>query len=306
MISVVIPTFRKPRLLERTLEALSRQSGSPKWELVVVDDGSGDDTAEVLRRWGRLLPLRAVEPSHNEGRARARNRGWRSARGEFVLFLDDDILLEPWALAAHERAQSRAQGVWLGEVRTLPELVDSSLFGYLDSRGIAKHPPGERVPARYLLTQNVSMPRDALEAIGGFDESFGAYGFEDMELAFRLEDVLGLEFHYLDGARGWHAHHHSLDEYLEKKRVCGRETLPRLLELHPGRAREMQLDLLVPQPGTPARVRALGALLRASFAAGLPGLVRAGVAHTGTLMPSGIRHRGYDYLVLASYAAGLR
>ena len=273
---------------------------------MVVDDGSGDRTSEVLREWGRRLPLRALSPPANEGRAKARNRGWREARGEQVLFLDDDILLDPWAIAAHHHAQLRAPGVWLGEVRTLPELVDSTLFEYLDSRGIAKHPPGSRVPARYLLTQNVSIPRAALDTIGGFDEDFGAYGFEDMELGFRLEDEAGLEFHFLEGALGWHAHHHTLDEYFEKKRICGRETLPRLLELHPGRAREMQLDLLLPQPSTPPAAQALGGLLRASFQLGAPGLFRAVVGAAASLMPPETRYRIYDYLVLAAYDRGLR
>lgn len=305
MISVVIPSYRKPRLLDRTLAHLDGQCGIDDWEIVVVDDGSGDRTPDIARYWGRRLPLRLVSPAGNEGRAKARNRGWRAARGEQILFLDDDILLEPWSVAAHQRAQVQQPAIWLGEVRTAPELVDSPLFAYLDSRGIAKHAPGSRVPARYLLTQNVSMPREALEEIGGFDENFGAYGFEDMELGFRLEDRAGMECFFLDSALGWHVHHHTLGEYLEKKRTCGRETLPRLLELHPGRAREMQLDLLLPQPDTPRPTRALAALLRFSFRIGAPRSVEALLGAGGGLLPTGACHRTLDYLVLAAYSSGL-
>jgi glycosyltransferase involved in cell wall biosynthesis len=306
MISVVIPSYRKPELLDRTLASLSVQREASDWEVVVVDDGSLDRTPDVAREWGRRLPLRLVQPPRNEGRAKARNRGWRAARGDHVLFLDDDIQLEPWGLAAHQTAQRTRPAVYLGEVRTSPELIDSELFDYLDSRGIAKHSPGERVPARYLLTQNVSLPRAALEQVGGFDEDFGAYGFEDMELAFRLEDSAGAEFFFLDGARGWHSHHHTLAEYLEKKRNCGESTLPRLLELHPRRAREMQLDLLLPQPGTPAPQRLLGASLRLSFRAGLPRLIEALLSPRAFPLPPGPRRRAFDYLVLCAYWQGLR
>jgi glycosyltransferase involved in cell wall biosynthesis len=305
MISVVIPTYRKPALLARTLEALASQEGMGEFEVVVVDDGSADETTRVLEEARTRLPLRVVLPASNEGRARARNRGWREARGESVLFLDDDIVLEPGGLAAHATAQGRRPAVWMGEVRTAPEVVDSSLFDYLDSQGIAKVPPGGAAPARYLLTQNVSLPRTALAAVNGFDEDFGAYGFEDMEIAFRLEDRCGLGFFRLEGARGWHIHHHSLGEYLEKKVICGRETLPRLAGLHPHRLREMQLDLIWPPGPDSAPRRWMARLLAVSFQLGIPSGVR-GLVGRGLLPgPRWLRRRLYDYLVLAAYARGL-
>lgn len=309
MLSVVIPTFRKPDLLRRTLEALVPQvSGlSTSCEIVVVDDGSGDATAEVLEDLAARLPLVAVRPARNEGRARARNRGWRAASGAWVLFLDDDIVLDPGALDAHVKAQTRGVGAYLAEVVTAPAVVDSTLFQYLDTRGIAKRPPGAEVPARYFLTQNASVPRAALELAGGFDERFGAYGFEDTELAFRMEDRAGLRFFRLEGARGQHIHHHSLEDYLGKKRICGRESLPLLARLHPHRLGEMGLDVL---PGLPARSswsrRGLRLLLGLSFRAGAPAVVGAAVRRWPAAVAPRLRHRAYDYLVVAAYASGLR
>ncbi len=307
MISVVIPTHGKALLLERTLLALHRQSGVGDWEIVVVDDASADETPVLLRYWERQLPLRVVRHPRNLGRARARNRGWREARGETVLFLDDDILLERWAVAAHSAAQRRRPAVYIGEVHTAPEIVDSRLFAYLDSRGIAKHRPGDRVPARYLLTQNVSLPRRALEVVGGFDEDFGAYGFEDMELAFRLEDTAQLEFFFLDGARGAHVHHHSEVEYFAKKRECGRFTLPRIARLHPHRLAEMQLDLVVsPLDELKGRRRCLARALRVSFRMGGCRVAGAVQRLCGALLGPAVEHRLYDYRVLQAYFQGLQ
>lgn len=305
MISVVIPTYEKPDLLRQTLDALVEQVASVDGdcEVVVVDDGSqGPDTREVLAAFAGRLPLVDASAPANEGRARARNRGWRAARGRWVLFLDDDIRLRPGALAAHRDAQSQAEAVWMGAVVTAPEIADSALFDYLDSRGTAKLGPGEAPPARYLLTQNVSIPREALERIGGFDEEFGAYGFEDMELGFRLEDRAHCRFGYLPGAVGEHVHHHTLTEYLEKKRSCGRSTLPRLAELHPDRMAEMRLDLL---PGI-GRPRPLGRLLELSWTLRLHALLEP----VARRWPRGRLVRWswalFDYLVLAAYRDGLR
>jgi len=308
-LSVVIPTYRKPDLLARTLEALVPQVHDvPEGcEVVVVDDGSGDRTPDVMASFAERLPLVAAGPPHNEGRARARNRGWRAARGGSVLFLDDDIVLAPGSLAAHASAQARRPAGYLGDVVTAPEVVDSTLFAYLDTRGVAKLPPGARAPARYLLTQNVSVPRAALKAVGGFDEEFGAYGFEDMEIGFRLEEQAGVDFFRLEAARGEHIHHHSLREYLDKKVLCGQETLPQLARLHPGRVEEMRLHVLPllrwPASGTDALGRAgLGGIVASRLDAILTRLV---AVWPGRLWPSGL-HRLYDLLVLAAYERGLR
>ena len=305
MISVVIPTFNKPDLLRRTLAALEADAASmpDRCEIVVVDDGSeGEATRAVIGEFSKRLPLVDASAPRNEGRARARNRGWRAARGRWILFLDDDIRLRCGALRAHLMAQESEEAVWMGAVVTAPEIVDSILFDYLDSRGTAKLRPGENPPARYLLTQNVSIPRRALEAIDGFDEDFGAYGFEDMELGFRLEDQAGCAFRYLSESVGEHVHHHTLNEYLGKKRVCGESTLRRLVQLHPDRVAEMQLDLL---PGIGSDLP-LGQALELSWRWGLAPAVRAIVR----IWPRGwfepVVFRALDYLVLAAYRDGLK
>jgi glycosyltransferase involved in cell wall biosynthesis len=259
-----------------------------------------------LREWGRKLPLRAVLLAKNEGRSRARNHGWQHARGESVMFLDDDILLTKNALSAHAAAQARHPGVWLAEVKTLPEIVDSTLFEYLDGQGLAKCSPDGPVPARYFLTQNVSLPREALALCEGFDERFQSYGFEDMELAFRLESKARLEFHFLEGALGYHVHHHTLSEYLRKKRECGRSSLPLIARLHPQRLRAMQLDLLLlPAGELQGGRRALALALAQSFQLGGLSLALTALKSLGGVLPQPCRRRLYDYLVLASYAEGL-
>jgi glycosyltransferase involved in cell wall biosynthesis len=307
-LSVVIPTFRKPHELERTLAALEMAEAPEAWEVLVVDDGSGTgSTAELLARFDGRLPVIDASLTSNRGRAGARNHGWRRAVGSTVLFLDDDIVLEAGALRAHLRAQRRAPGVYLGDVVHDPAIVDSVLFDYLDSRGIAKTAPGEPCPARYFLTQNASLPRTALEAVGGFDEGFSGYGFEDMEIAFRLETRLGLGFFHLEGAQGLHVHHHRIGEYLAKKQECGRSSLPRIARLQPDRVGEMHLDVLPTlRTGAPWARRLEGALVDLLADTGLHWALQWKLEHFGRWMPRAVRHRLFDALVLVHYARGLR
>ena len=95
-VTVVIPTRNRPKLLREAVESVERQSLS-SWEVVVVDDASDDETPRWLEdvRNRRIRPVRLDRQSE---RSVARNRGLRAARGECVLFLDDDDRLRPGAL----------------------------------------------------------------------------------------------------------------------------------------------------------------------------------------------------------------
>jgi glycosyltransferase involved in cell wall biosynthesis len=272
VLSVVVPTMNKVDLLQRTLGALLAQEAGPGriWEVIVVNDGSTDGTADYLARTRgdrlNLMPsLEVVSPERNVGRARARNLGARQARGRYILFLDDDIVAPEGLLRAHlDLLEENPGHGTIGRVVTSPEIIDGALFHYLDSRGVAKLPSGP-APGRFFVTQNATVPRKEFLGVGGFDEGFTGYGFEDMEVAFRLEDLAGVRFLTLPFPVPAHVHHHTLAEYFDKKRECGRQSLGYIADLHPHRIREMQLHhvLDVPEsqgPGLKSRlIRSLAA-----------------------------------------------
>lgn len=313
MLSVVIPTLDKEPLLRQTLAALAGQDAGPgrDWEIVVVDDGSSDGTGAFLASAAqRPHPrLRVVSPGRNLGRARARNLGARAAAGRWVLFLDDDIVAPPGLLAAHlDLLESDPLGGTIGRVVTDPGLVDGPHFDYLDSRGVGRLPAGP-APARFFVTQNAAVPRAAFLAVGGFDEDFAAYGFEDMEVAFRLEERAGVRFQVLAGPCPRHVHHHTLSQYLGKKVECGRHSLPHLARLHPGRLREMSLHHALDLPGTAPSTasRLVRALADGPVAAVLPRLLGrwpCAAGHRPRLRP--VYHRAMNLAVLAAFREGLR
>ncbi len=280
MLSVVTPTFNKRALLGRTLAALRAQvlPAGTAWEIVVVDDGSTDDTAAWLRE--QALPgapsLRVVSPGVNVGRARARNLGARAAQGRWLVFIDDDIVAPPGLLAAHlELLAAHPGDGTIGYAVTEPGLVDAPHLHYLDTRGVARLGPGP-APGRYFVTQNAAVPREAFLAVGGFDEAYLGYGFEDMEVAFRLEDRAGVRFHCLPSPVPVHVHHHTLPQFFAKRRECGTVSLRLLAGTHPGRLREMSLHHVIDGPGCGrpgAGTRLLRAFLDGGGAVVLPWLL---------------------------------
>ena len=108
-VSVVVVTRNRCRKLARCLDALARQERHPD-ELLVVDNGSSDDTAGTVERCSAPFPVRLV-PEPAIGVAVARNRGLSEARGEVVAFIDDDTVAEPGWLAALEEAFLRDERI---------------------------------------------------------------------------------------------------------------------------------------------------------------------------------------------------
>jgi glycosyltransferase involved in cell wall biosynthesis len=319
ILSVVIPTFDKRALLDRTLAALRDQElpAGVAWEIVVVDDGCTDGTGDWLRqecdrseKAGSGPSLRLVTPGGNVGRARARNLGVAEARGAWIVFLDDDIVAPPGLLAAHLELLMRHPGDGtIGPAVTAPELVDAPHLHYLDTRGVARLAAGP-APARYFVTQNAAVPRAAFLSVGGFDEAFRSYGFEDMEIAFRLEDQAGVRFHCLPAPVPFHVHHHTLTQLLAKRRECGRVSLRQLAERHPARIRGMSLHHVIDAPGRPAPgtlSRLLRGWLDLGGAAALPAVLARWPVGSGCrprIFP--LYARLMNLMVLSCYRQGVR
>jgi len=312
ILSVVVPSMNKVDLLRQTIDALVKQDAgiNRQWEVVVVNDGSTDGTADFLGTLdgtGENPLLRVVSPPHNVGRAKARNLGARAAAGNYILFMDDDIVAPAGLVKAHlDLLESRPGNGTIGYAVTAPEVVDAPHFSYLDSRGVAKLSEA-MAPGRFFVTQNAAVSREAFLSIGGFDENFSSYGFEDMEVAFRLEDDAGIQFLALKEPVPLHVHHHTLQEYLDKKVECGRHSLPHLARLHPQRIVEMKLHHVVDYEGQ-AGLGPLSRFIRmmTPFRGILNGVLKVWPSDKQhyPLLP-GVHHRLMDLTVLLSFRQGV-
>ena len=230
-LSVVIPTYDRIAMLERVLDALGRQEGPPEFEVIVVDDGSKDDTAARIRahldarRWS--YPVR-FESQANSGPGRARNRGVTLATGRYIVFIGDDTVPEPRFLAEHARIHREnaddpmvaclGYTGWPGEERVTPFMDYINDYGLQFGYRLIEH--GTVVPFNFFYTSNISIDRELL-ATHPFDTSFPAAAWEDTELAFRL-DAKGLKIHYNAQAVTRHHHPMTVDSFSRRQYTVGR------------------------------------------------------------------------------------
>jgi len=170
-ISVVIATRDRAALLDGALRSLAAQVGVAAVEAVVVDNGSTDATRAVAAAHGATY---IYEPQPN--RARARNAGVARASGEILLFVDDDVVLPPFFVAAHARVHA---------AHTFPHVVTGPIIN-VPSAEQRPVPSFAHASNAFFCTCNASVPRTTFASVGGFDESFDKYGWEDTELGTRL------------------------------------------------------------------------------------------------------------------------
>ncbi len=239
-ISVVVPTYRRPALLERCLRSLAEQTvDGDQFEIVVVDDGSGDVTGQVLSAWSARLPnVKTRELPTNRGPAAARNRGVAESSAPVLLFLDDDVVAPPTLVTEHLALHARANpklGV-LGRVDWHPDLRVTPFMRWLDRSGLqfGFESLSEGLvdpPFSAFYTANLSMRRELFDEAGGFDERFPYPAYEDMELGWRLYP-LGFRLEYRPAALAYHAREIDLATFRSRtERVA--ESAALLRRVHP-------------------------------------------------------------------------
>jgi glycosyltransferase involved in cell wall biosynthesis len=213
--SVVIPTYNRSDKLSQTLETMIEQDIDPsRFEVIVADDGSSDDTAEVVRSFAGRLRLKYYSQQDEGFRAgAARNGGARLAAAPILIFLDSGTLAGPGLvsghLAVHAASKERRAVIGycygydaFGEDLWVPESFDTlrpaeivrqhhDNAGFADIREIdyvrfGSDPMKWPLPWLFFFTMNCSVPAADFWAAGGFDEMFRSWGVEDIELGYRL------------------------------------------------------------------------------------------------------------------------
>lgn len=194
-VTVCVSTRNRSSLLPQLAGYLERQTiGVDRFEVVVVDNGSTDDTWKMLQQLQQRSPLnlRIHQNPPGKGPAAGRNRAWRDAAAPLCAFTDDDCMpTGDWLEKALEGLAGRRAAA-AGRVFWPPS--QEPLVGPFTRTVIAVD--GH---AKWGATANLVVRRDDLEAVGGFDEGFLNVAGEDTDLLFRILD-LGAEFVFLNDA----------------------------------------------------------------------------------------------------------
>jgi glycosyltransferase involved in cell wall biosynthesis len=246
-VSVVVPTFRRPGALEETLRALVTQDyPTNRYEVIVIDDGSGDATQSVAESFAGTSPEVRYVQQTNAGAAAARNHGARVALGNVLIFVDDDIVVRPTHVRQHvavlaEYGDCLVNGHWEFSPAAAAALAGTP-FGRFRvaveqwvKEGIAKAPlEGTRTSPAAVTACNLSLPTALFWRIGAFDATFPRAGYEDQEFSRRAAEA-GCQFVY---DRSIELQHN--DQRLTLRQFCERQrqgafTAVILAWRHPGR-----------------------------------------------------------------------
>ena len=256
--TVIVPTFNRAAALRRTLEALHLQVGRfGEFEVVVVDDCSGDETEEVVaaakNRGGRV---RYMRHPRNMGRAVTRNDGILAASGDIVIFLDDDNVPGNDFVRAHVECHEKVVAehvAVMGNVSFADESIAGSNFArYVNEQYLGNRPRSarqdldyENLPARCFGTLNASVRREDAIRVGMFDTEFRHYGGEDVSLGFALRRS-GIRICYAEGARTVHYDEVSIARYRLKYEETAREGFRIIARRSPGFIDETAVRFLMP------------------------------------------------------------
>ncbi len=202
-VAIILPTHNRASLLSGALDSIGRARATHPGpsELIVVNDGSKDETASILSKavTAGLVDHVITHPSPR-GPAAARNAGWLSTSAPLIAFTDDDCEVDPSWLHRLVRALSEAPPEIAGVGGRVEAARRGLIADYMTHHRILEPPAS----LAYLVTANVIFRRSALETVGGFDEAVKAPGGEDPGLCMCLKDQ-GYRFAFEPGAV---VHHH--------------------------------------------------------------------------------------------------
>lgn len=222
-ISIIIPTYNGAHKITHILDALSQQTYQD-FEIIIVVDGSTDNTKEVLTKIKQSFDNLTIIYQPNGGRSVSRNRGVAAAQGDYLLFFDDDMRPTPPAVAQHlAHVEKHPNSILVGTQIEEWDVLKNDIQhykGYLsrkwESEAFNPQTEGKQDPKQPFLTAaHTSMPKAIFEKLGGFDERLT--DSEDFDLAVKAS-LAGIPIYFRPDIIAWHDDFITCQSYIKRQR----------------------------------------------------------------------------------------
>ena len=223
-LSIIMATYNRSATIAKTLKHLAEQDiDYSRFELIIVDDASPDNTHEVVLTLTPQMPFKInfLRNDQNRGPGYTQNRGIREAQAPLLMIMTDDVFMSPDAIRNHIEFHEKFPGIKhaaLGKVTQSPELRSSALMRNWDPFRFWLLDGVDELPFYMFWACNVSCKLEFMTQYGMFREHIGRGGpvaFEDLEVGYRLSKN-GMNLHYLSTAMGYHYHEYTIEQAVQR------------------------------------------------------------------------------------------
>ncbi len=240
-VSVIFATYNREDVIGAVLDKwkVVKEKSHYTFEIICSDDASGDKTVDIIRKYENELPIHIINNEHG-GAGKARNKALEMASGELVIFTGDDIFPDYNFIDKHYENYLKHGDDYctLGRIEWHDEIKLNHLMHHItnigcEQFGFAGLPPYSIVDFRHFYTSNISVPKKALDNLDYyFDLTFDRYGFEDIELGYRIHKN-GVKIYYDPDIVAWHHHiYDSVEKFCNRQFSAG-DQLVVFGQLHP-------------------------------------------------------------------------
>ena len=243
---VIVPCYNVEHIVEKSLDSiLSQKYPKDKFSVIVIDDGSTDNTLKHLNRFNSEQNFTLISLESNKGLSAARNHGIRNGNSEIVCFIDSDMVVQSdWLLKMEKIFMLREIIGVIGEIALPKEEIPNRLDDYFYSklRGARQFGKEAIIGPTWFLFNNSAVKRSAIEKTALFDEKITYYGGEDTDLAIRIWDLFPNSFYYSSQIVAEHYHKRTVEQFCSQMEIYGKHNLPILLKRYPEHKKELGGD----------------------------------------------------------------